>query len=116
MANKSLEIMDLKQLLRLKVAGKSNRKIGEIIGRSRNTINDYVALFSKSDLSLEALSKLEPSDLHKQLLSLKATHIPKVDKDRLAELETNKEIYPITKSRLYFGPRDVALKINSIDE
>ena len=31
MANKSLEIMDLKQLLRLKSAGKSNRKIGEIL-------------------------------------------------------------------------------------
>lgn len=93
MANKSLEIMDLKQLLRLKVAGKSNRQIGEIIGRSRNTVNDYVSLFSKSDLSLEALSKLEPSDLHNQLLSLKAAHIPKVDKDRLAELEANKEIY-----------------------
>ncbi len=42
MANKTLEIMDLKYLLQLKVAGKSNRTISGLLGRSRNTVNEYV--------------------------------------------------------------------------
>ena len=93
MANKSLEIMDLKQLLRLKVAGKSNRKIGEVLGRSRNTINDYITLFSKSNQPLKTLSELELPDLQKLVLTLKAAHIPKTDQDRLEQLKDNKETY-----------------------
>ena len=93
MANKSLEIMDLKQLLQLKAAGKSNRKIGEILGRSRNTINDYVNLFSGSSQSMEALSKLDLADLHKILSSLKADQTPEPDQQRFKELEALKETY-----------------------
>lgn len=93
MANKSLEIMDLKQLLQLKASGKSNRKIGEILGRSRNTINDYVALFLQSSQSLEVLSKLDLSDLHKLLINLKAEQDPKPDQQRFKELEALKETY-----------------------
>lgn len=92
MANKRLDIMDLKQLLQLKVLGKSNRTIGEILGRSRNTINDYVQLFSQCSKSMEELSQLELSDLHKLLLKIKEEKTPQAD-ERFKVLEKNKEEY-----------------------
>jgi len=63
MANKRLEIMDLKQLLLLKITGKSNREISQILGRSRNTINDYVKLFKNRPETLVQLSLLDSKEL-----------------------------------------------------
>lgn len=71
MSNKRLEIMDLKQLLQLKAAGQSNRSIGEILGRSRNTINEYVQLFAQCPQSIEELSQLSLSDLYKLVSKVK---------------------------------------------
>ena len=49
MANKRVAIMDLKLLVQLKLSEKSNRQISQIIGRSRNTINDYVKLLKQTN-------------------------------------------------------------------
>ena len=65
MANRKIEIMDLKHLLQLKSKGYSNRKIAEWIGISRNTVNAYVRLFQQSDQSFEELSGLTLSQLQK---------------------------------------------------
>ena len=92
MANKTLEIMDLKYLLQLKVSGKSNRSISKLLGRSRNTINDYVQLFEQSDKGLEALSQLPFSELYKVLQALKAKQPVRSD-SRYAELEKHKQEY-----------------------
>lgn len=58
MANRKIEIMDLKQLLQLKAKGYSNRRIAAHIGISRNTVNDYIQLFGRSEKSFEELSQL----------------------------------------------------------
>ncbi len=84
--------MDLKKLLQLKVAGKSNRSIGEILGRSRNTINDYVTLFSGCSQSLEELSQLDTGELHKLIASFKKETPAKQD-TRFKDLEKDKQTY-----------------------
>lgn len=92
MANKRIEIMDIKQILQLKVAGKSNRFIGEVLGRSRNTINDYIKLFKQFDQSLEELSLLPLSELAKLLETLKTKKETPKDK-RYENLEKQKQKY-----------------------
>ncbi|SFH45011.1 LuxR C-terminal-related transcriptional regulator, partial [Pedobacter insulae] len=54
MANK-LDPMDLKQILTLHLEGYSNRKIGSVLGISRNTVNTYMQLFAGSDYSCQEL-------------------------------------------------------------
>ncbi len=58
MANK-LDPMDLKQIITLHLDGLSNRKIGSLLGISRNTINIYMQLFKASEWSYEELYKLD---------------------------------------------------------
>jgi len=62
MANK-LDPMDLKQIITLHLDGLSNRKIGEMLGISRNTVNIYMQMFAASDRSLDELKELEDQRL-----------------------------------------------------
>ncbi|HRN57054.1 MAG TPA: IS21 family transposase [Agriterribacter sp.] len=50
-----LDPMDLKQIITLHLEGTSNRRIGAILGISRNTVNNYMQLFRASGYSLEQL-------------------------------------------------------------
>ena len=84
--------MDLKHLLRLKSTGHSNREISQILGRSRNTINDYVNLFGKSGKDFASLSQLDLSSLYRLLGQLKGNQIPIKD-TRYAHLEDHKQTY-----------------------
>ncbi|PIQ34985.1 MAG: hypothetical protein COW63_02730 [Bacteroidetes bacterium CG18_big_fil_WC_8_21_14_2_50_41_14] len=45
MAAKKVDVMELKQLLQLKMKGESNRSCEKKMGIHRNTINHYVRLF-----------------------------------------------------------------------
>ena len=54
MANK-LDPMDLKQILTIHLDGYSNRKIGSVLGISRNTVNTYMQLFAGSGYSLKEI-------------------------------------------------------------
>jgi transposase-like protein len=58
MAN-SLDPMNLKQIITLHVDGLSNRKIGELLDISLNTVNDYMRLFSASDYNFDELLELD---------------------------------------------------------
>jgi hypothetical protein len=66
MAAKRIGIMDVRQIIQLKIRGFSNRKIGKLTGIHRNSVNTYVQLIkacSKSYESLLELSDKELSDL-----------------------------------------------------
>ena len=66
MAAKRIGIMDIRQLLQLKIKGLSNRKIAEFIGIHRNSVNQYVRLLEACDKPydvLQGLSDLELSSL-----------------------------------------------------
>jgi len=66
MAGNRTELMDIKQIIALKLKGVSNRKIGAQLSISRNTINHYTKFFEEQNLSYQEISTY--SEL--QLLSL----------------------------------------------
>ncbi len=63
MAGQRIDIMDLKQLVRLKKEGHSNRRTAELLRVSRNTVNEYVRIFSAHNLSFEELTELSDKEL-----------------------------------------------------
>jgi len=65
---KTLDPMDLKQIITLHIDGKSNRHISSVLGISRNTINTYIQLFKTSDWSMEELLRFEEVRRVDQLL------------------------------------------------
>ncbi|MEQ9303459.1 MAG: IS21 family transposase [Marinoscillum sp.] len=71
MANK-LDTMDLRQIINLHLDGNSNRKIAELLGINRNTVNHYLSSMKASDLSLKNLQSLSNNDLS-ELFSPKTT-------------------------------------------
>lgn len=58
MAN-TLDLMDIKQVITLHADGLSNRKIGDILGISRNTINHYIKLLKACDHTPGELLQLD---------------------------------------------------------
>lgn len=64
--SKTLHPMDLKQIITLHLDGLSNRKIGEILCISRNTVNDYMKLFKGCDRPLSVLLELDEASLREQ--------------------------------------------------
>ena len=63
MAQKPIEIMNLKQIIQLKIQGTSNREISDLLDIHRNTINKYIRLISASDLALSELLELDNASL-----------------------------------------------------
>lgn len=78
---KTLDPMDLKQIIRLHLDGLSNREISRTLGISRNTINQYMHLFKACDKRLDELLLVNEADL-KELFSIKTT----IDNNRYEEL------------------------------
>ncbi len=62
MAN-TLDPMDLKQIITLHLDGLSNRKIGDALGISRNTVNAYMKLFDACDYAIEELLRFDNAAL-----------------------------------------------------
>lgn len=62
MAN-TLDPMDLKQIITLHLDGVSNRKIGDTLGISRNTVNAYMKLFQACDYHPEELLEFDITTL-----------------------------------------------------
>lgn len=61
MAN-TLDPMDIKQIITLHLDGLSNRKIGQTLGISRNTVNSYMQVFNSCRYSFKELLQLEHAD------------------------------------------------------
>lgn len=51
MANKRINMLEIKQLIQLKGKGISNREISRRLSLSRKTVNEYVKHFKKLGLS-----------------------------------------------------------------
>ena len=60
---KTLDPMDLKQIITLYIDGKSNRQIGSLLSISRNTVNTYIQLFKASEWPMEELLGLSEPEL-----------------------------------------------------
>jgi len=80
MANK-LDLMDIRQLIRLHSDGLSNRKVGKTLGIHRNTINDYIRRIKATEVSPEELLNLDDAELQE----LFPSHTT-IDNDRYEQL------------------------------
>lgn len=67
MANKRKDTMEIKQIIRLHCNGLSNRKIGDQLGISRNTINHYIQFFQNCGVKFKKLKKLSEEELYQVL-------------------------------------------------
>lgn len=63
MANKRIEMINVRHLIRLKAKGYSNRKIARTLDVSRPTVNGYVRLFKASGKGFGELSELGDTEL-----------------------------------------------------
>jgi transposase len=63
MAGLRINIMELRQLIRLKKEGISNRKVAELLQLSRNTVNEYVRIFEAHNLNYDELNELDDATL-----------------------------------------------------
>ena len=64
MANKKLESMELRRILRLHGQGKSDRFIAEYLGLSRNTVSKYIGFFKVSGYTIDSLLCLNDEQLN----------------------------------------------------
>jgi transposase len=88
MAAKRIEIMDIRQIIQLKIEGHSNRKISALTGIHRNSINAYVQQLLACNKSLADLSLLSDEDLG-VLFSSNGT----IQKERYEELSKHFEYF-----------------------
>ena len=63
MANKPINMLQLRRILQLKLHGKSNREIAFELRKSRDTVNGYVKQLSLIGKSFEDLLKLNDEEL-----------------------------------------------------
>ncbi len=63
MASKRIDIMDVRQIIQLKIRGESNRSISKITGIHRNTVNIYISQLEGTKQPLSALQKLSDKEL-----------------------------------------------------
>jgi transposase len=68
MAN-TLDPMDLKQIITSHQDGLSNRAIGDLLGISRNTVNNYMKLFKACNHEFEELLKMENAQIQELFTS-----------------------------------------------
>ncbi len=83
MANQRIGIMQIRQLLQLKIRGESNRSISRLLGIHRNTINEYVRLLKATGRSYEVLGQLDDRSLEELFPGVSTT-----DKDRYQTLSS----------------------------
>lgn len=98
-----LDPMDLKQIITLRLDGTSNRRIGSVLGISRNTVNTYMQLFAASEYSLEELLGFDNAALP-ELFSSHTT----VDTERHNELMRYFE--GVNKARILQVVREITKK------
>ena len=63
MSNKRIEMVNIKHLLRLKLAGQSQRAISRNLAMDRKTVARYVAFFDKRVESYEELLEMSDAEL-----------------------------------------------------
>lgn len=80
MANKKIDMLNIKQLLRLYTQGVSKLQLSKQLGISRNTAKKYIGLFHEHQLTYEELLELSDEDLD-DLFDAPPTEIR--DKDNL---------------------------------
>ncbi len=69
---RKLDLMDVKQIIRLHLDGQSNRKISRTLGINRNTVNSYIQLVKSLDIPANKLLEMDICELE-ELFPAKTT-------------------------------------------
>jgi len=88
MAAKRIGIMDIRQIIQLKIKKCSNRKIADLTGIHRNSVNTYVQLIDATNTPYSHLSNYSDEQLLELFPSTKTN-----DKERYMELSAQFEYY-----------------------
>ena len=88
MAANRIGIMDIRQIIQLKIKQCSNRKIADLTGIHRNSVNAYVQLIQAASISYEQLSDYSDEQLLELFPVARTT-----DKVRYEQLSKNFEYY-----------------------
>lgn len=94
MANKQISMEKLRQIIRLKLQGYSNRKVSQMLGLHRETVRRYISQIEELGLSYELLLKEEDSVLNGLFEKPKFS---KVNTERLLQLQ---EFFPKMEKEL----------------
>ena len=94
MANKPISMEKLRQIIRLKLEGYSNRKISQMLGVHRETVRRYVDQMAVLGLPNELLLKEEDSVLHSLFEK------PKFSKDDTGRLLRLQQYFPNMEKEL----------------
>ena len=62
MANKSIEMYQIRQIIRLHSIGNSYREIADLLGISRKTVTKYVLEFKSTGLDYESIKAMNDVD------------------------------------------------------
>lgn len=63
MANKTILMSRIRQILRFYTQGTSKKKISELTGSSRNTVKKYIQKFHREHLTFDQLNEMTDHDL-----------------------------------------------------
>jgi hypothetical protein len=83
MANKTILMNRIRQILRLYTQGTSKKKISELTSSSRNTVKKYIAKFCHQRLTYDVLMQMNDHDLELLFGYVEAV----VKDDRLVQLQ-----------------------------
>jgi len=105
MSNKTIEMITIRQILRLYASGKGTKYISQATGVARNTVKKYLRLYIELRLPLEALEKMSDNQLLKAFLITDKIPVPC---KRLTDLEPLLPLFAgmlkkrgVTKGMLY---------------
>ena len=90
MANKVINMVNIRQILRLNKEEESLRKISEMLGIARKTVSKYLAIFKSIEHDYEALAKMSDEEVF-EIFSKKE----QPSKDRYEKLSA--DFYKISK-------------------
>jgi transposase len=68
MANKTISIMDMKQILRLRSTGMSIRQISRELGLHRKTVSEYIKLCETKAITYDKMSGFEDTDMITEMI------------------------------------------------
>ena len=92
MANKTIDMNKIRQILRMHTHGKSKLHISEQTGVARNTVKKYIRQFSRKNLFYEDIMEISDHELQEMF-----THSPEVPSERHQELH---RLFPMIDKEL----------------
>jgi transposase len=103
MSNKGLEMVQIKQILRLHNEGKSYREITNLLGFSRKAVTKYVLLYKSTGLSYESIKPMSEEELDKLMSDQETPNENRLEilQSRFTQIEHDLKLVGVTKQLLW---------------